>query len=174
MLERFIERVIVENEWGLRARICDIYHAGWRHKKYWMSMTLSLAYRVNRMLLDQGRVDLTGIVTMRLYTNERVKMGFPFQQIHDVPVSSNIYAYESPSAGIYKDEELSAFYQNKYTTNLGTILIGGQPFDVLAGESFEIEDGVEYGNFEIEEYIHHRRWLHLCPHAASYSAKPLK
>ena len=80
MLERFIERVIVENEWGLRARICDIYHAGWRHKKYWMSMTLSLAYRVNRMLVDQGRVDLTGIVTMRLHTNERAKMGFLFNK----------------------------------------------------------------------------------------------
>ena len=160
MIAQFIESVVVEKEWGYHVHVDDICKDGRRYKKYWVAMALSLAYEVNRMLVDQGIINLTGIVSIELYANERAKMGFPFQQLHDIQVDV-CSQHTPPDAHIFKEEVVSNFYQN--SEHLGTILIGEQPFDVLACERFEIQDGVEHG-----------RWLHLCPHAASYSAKPLK
>ena len=149
LIEKWVREGIKNKVWeeDLDLHVDEIckdgrYNKRGKHKKYWISISISLAYHANKFLQETNQTDIIGVVVMPLYSNEKEKMGFPFNKIEDVKVGFDL---TPPSLYLTskKSKDTIKEYQ-AYAKKLGIILIDDSQFDVLVYEKLWITDCINH------------------------------
>ena len=148
LIKKWIQEAIINKGWEehLDLHVDEIckdgkYNKRGKHKKYWIPISISLAYYANKLLQEITKVDIIGVVDIPLYANERTKMDFPFQKLENMRSEFDL---TPPSLSVYPKEctELADIYQD--TKKLGSIFIDDSQFDVLAYEFFLKKDCIQH------------------------------